>query len=93
VVLFLKRFFSGGSSNQDDSLSLNGSLPGQKIMRLAKKGGGPSFLKAGFRRFSPAIPFPPRLFAEKKKGDSLIFRPAFFVFGACFLARATRERV
>ena len=77
-----KVLFSGGSSNQEDSLWLNGSLPGQKIMPLAKKGGGSSFLRAGFRRFSPAIPLPPRLFAETKKGDSLSFRPALFVFGA-----------
>jgi len=38
-------------------------MPGQKNMRLAKKGSGSSFLNAGFRRFSPAIP-PPHLFAE-----------------------------
>jgi hypothetical protein len=44
-------------------------MPGQKIIRLAKKGGGSSFLKAGFRRFSPVIPLPPRLFAETKRGD------------------------
>jgi len=30
-------------------------MPGQKSIHLAKKGGGPSFLNAGFRRFSPAI--------------------------------------
>jgi len=42
-------------------------MPGQKSIRLAKKGGGFSFPDAGFRRFSPAIPLPPRLFAEKKK--------------------------
>jgi hypothetical protein len=44
-------------------------MPGQKSIRLAKKGGGPSFLNAGFRSFSPAIPLPPRLFAETKRGD------------------------
>jgi len=44
-------------------------MPGQKIIRLAKKGGGPSFPKAGFRRFSPVPPLPPPLFAEAKKGD------------------------
>jgi len=42
-------------------------MPGQKSIRLAKKGGGFSFPDAGFRRFSPAIPLPPRLFAETKK--------------------------
>ena len=34
-------------------------MPGQKIIRLAKKGGGSSFLNAAFRRFSPLIPLPP----------------------------------
>jgi hypothetical protein len=41
-------------------------MPGQESIRLAKKGGDSSFPKAGFRRFSPAIPLPPRLFAEIK---------------------------
>jgi hypothetical protein len=44
-------------------------MPGQKSIRLAKKGGIPSFLNAGFRRFSPADPLPPRLFAETKMGE------------------------
>jgi len=43
-------------------------MPGQKIIRLAKKDGSSSFLNAGFRRFSPVIPLPPRLFAETKEG-------------------------
>jgi hypothetical protein len=38
-------------------------MPGQKSIRLAKKGGIPSFLNAGFRRL------PPRLFAETKMGE------------------------
>jgi hypothetical protein len=46
----------------------SGTLPGQKSIRLAKKGGGSSFRNAVFRRFSPAIPLPPRLFAETKRG-------------------------
>jgi hypothetical protein len=68
-------------------------MPGQKIIRLAKKGGSSSFLNAGFRRFSPVIPLPPRLFAETKKGQFKRFLPALFGFGACFLARATKKRV
>jgi len=59
-------------------------MPGQESIRLAKKGGGFSFLNAGFRRFRPAIPWPPRLFAETKRGDLggnsrpfLISAPAF----------------
>ena len=64
-------------------------MPGQKSIRLAKKGGGPSFPGAGFRRFSPGIPFPPRLFAETRRGEPGKFLPALFGFGACFFARAT----
>jgi hypothetical protein len=88
-----KDLFSVGSANREDSLWPNGSMPGQKSIRLAKKGGDPSFPDAGFRRFSPGIPFPPRLFAETKRGELGRFLPALFVFGACFLARATRRRV
>jgi hypothetical protein len=68
-------------------------MPGQKSIRLVKKGGGSSFLNAGFRRFSPVIPLPPRLFAETKEGQLKRFLPALFVFGACFFPRATRKRV
>jgi len=94
-VLFLKRFyFSVGSTNQGSSQRLPSCpLPGQKSIRLAKKGGGSSFPDAGFRRFRPAIPWPPRLFAETKRGELRRFLPALFGFGACFLARATRKRV
>ena len=48
-----------------------GPLPGQESIRLAKKGGGSSFPEAGIRRFSPANPLSPLLFAETKKGDSV----------------------
>jgi hypothetical protein len=82
--LSLKSFFSGGSANEGRSLKPVGPLPGQKIIRLAKKGEGSSFPNAGFRRFSPVIPWPPRLFAEAKKGElngfsrpSLSSAPAF----------------
>jgi hypothetical protein len=44
-------------------------MPGQESLRPAKKSGGSSFLNEGFRRFSPAIPLPLRLFAETKGGD------------------------
>jgi hypothetical protein len=82
-----------GSANRENQVWPRGPMPGQKIIRLVKKGGGSSFLNAGFRRFSPVIPLPPRLFAETKKGDLRRFLPALFVFGACFLARATRKPV
>jgi hypothetical protein len=67
-------------------------MPGQESIRLAKKGGDPSLPIAGFRRFSPAIPFPPRLFAETRPGELGRFLPALFGFGACFPARATRRQ-
>jgi len=68
-------------------------MPGQKSILLAKKGGDPSFPDSGFRRFRPAIPLPPPLFAETKKGERGRFLPALFGFDASFLARATRRRV
>jgi hypothetical protein len=86
-----KVVFSGGSSNKSNFLMLNGSMPGQESIRLAKKGGEPYSLNAGFRRFSLAIPLPPRLFAEAKRRQLERTVPALFGFGACFLTRATRK--
>jgi len=63
-----KFLLSVGSANGENQVWPSGPMPGQKIIRLAKKGGSSSFLNAGFRRFSPVIPLPPRLFAETKKG-------------------------
>jgi hypothetical protein len=73
-----KDLFSVGSANREDSLWPNGSMPGQKSIRLAKKGGDPFFPDAGFRRFSPGIPFPPRLFAETKRKELGRVLPALF---------------
>jgi hypothetical protein len=87
-----KLLFSAGSANRGRSLKQVGPLPGQKSIRLAKKGGGSSFPEAGFRRFRPAIPWPPRLFAETKRREQRKPLPALFGFGACFFARATRKR-
>jgi hypothetical protein len=59
--------------------------PGKKsfpAFRGTKKGGGSCFLNAGFRRFSPVIPLPPRLFAETRQGEFIRFLPALFGFGA-----------
>jgi hypothetical protein len=70
--------------------------PGKKsfpAFRGTKKGGGSSFPNAGFRRFSPVIPLPPRLFAETRKGEFRKFLPTLFGFGACFFPRATKKRV
>ena len=68
-----KGVFSVGPANREDSLWPKGPLPGQKSIRLAKKGGGPSFADAGFRRFSPPIPFPPAsLCGYKEKGTGKV---------------------
>ena len=50
-----KIFLPRGSANMGTSLSLDGPLAGPKTIRLAKKGGGSSFIRAGFRRFSPMV--------------------------------------
>ena len=88
-IICIKDVFSSGLANREDSLWPDGPMPGQESMRLAKKGGGSSFPEAGFRRFNPGIPLPPRLFAETQRGEPGRVLPALFDFGACFLARAT----
>jgi hypothetical protein len=88
-----KFFLSVDSANRENQVWPRGPMPGQKIIRLVKKGGGSSFLNAGIRRFSPVIPLPPRLFAETRQGELRRFLPALFVFDACFFARATKKRV
>jgi hypothetical protein len=60
-------------------------MPGQKSIHLAKKGGGRSFLNAGFRRFSPAISLPPHLFAETKRGNFEGFSRHFLASAPAFL--------
>jgi hypothetical protein len=85
-VLFLKRFyFSVGSTNQGSSLRPNCPLPGQKSLRLGKKGGGSSFPDAGCRRFSPVTPLPPRLFAETERGELRSFSRPFSASAPAFL--------
>jgi hypothetical protein len=86
-----KDLFSWGSTNRDTSLWPNGPMPGQKSMRLAKKGSGSSFPDVGFCHFSQVIPLPPRLFTETKRGGLARFLPTLFGFGACFLTQATRK--
>ncbi|MBP1720134.1 MAG: hypothetical protein H6Q43_3572 [Deltaproteobacteria bacterium] len=44
------------------------SLPGQKSIRLAKKGRSSSLPKAGFRRYQPSNPFPPASLCGEKAG-------------------------
>jgi hypothetical protein len=64
-----KGIFSVGSTKRENSLWPHDPLPGQKSIRLDKKGGYPSFPDAGLRRFSLSLPSPPRLFAETKRGE------------------------
>jgi len=49
-----KKVFSLGSAIRNSSLLPESPLPGEKSIRLAKKGGDSSFLDAGFRRSSTA---------------------------------------
>ena len=67
-------------------------MPGQKSIRLAKKGSDPSFLDAGFRRLQLGHPFPPAsLCGLGERGYREGLLPALFGFGACSFARATRR--
>ncbi|OGP99589.1 MAG: hypothetical protein A2Z51_01520 [Deltaproteobacteria bacterium RBG_19FT_COMBO_52_11] len=43
-------------------------MPGQKSIRLAKKGGGPSFPHAGFCALLLSDPFPPASHCGKEEG-------------------------
>jgi hypothetical protein len=65
--LSAKVVFPVSSANQRFLQRKGGPMPGQKNIRLAKKGGGLSVHKAGSAVFSQTIPFPPRLFAERKQ--------------------------
>jgi len=68
----------------------SGSLPGQKSIRLAKKGGGPSFPDAGFCALLPSYPFPPASLCGREEGGKWAgLIPALFVFCACSFVRAT----
>jgi hypothetical protein len=93
MVFFLKSYCSGGSADRGNLSWPKNPLPGQQSIHLTNKGGVSSFPDAGFRRFSPAVPLPPRLFAESKREKGGRFIPALFAFGACFFARATRRAV
>jgi hypothetical protein len=81
-----KLLFPAGSLNKDRFRMQRDPMAGQKNIRLAKKSGESSFPDAVFCRFSPAIPLPPPLFAETRRGERGRFLPALFVFGACFLS-------
>jgi hypothetical protein len=71
---------------------LRGPIPGQKSIRLEKKAMVPLFpMRAS--AVSARRPLCHCVSLRKhKKGDLVRFLPAFFAFGPCFLARATRKR-
>jgi hypothetical protein len=86
--------FSKGSTNRRNPLPPIAPMPGQKGIRLAKKGGIPSLPVAGIRRYQPGHPFPPAPLCgikERRNWKGLV--PALFVFGAWLFARATRRPV
>jgi len=69
-------------------------MPGQKSIRLAKKGSSSSFAKRGLLRFVAKPSLSPASLCGNKEGgkwEGLI--PDLFVFSACSFARATRRPV
>ena len=67
-------------------------MPGQKSIRLAKKGGDPSFPGAGFRRFSPGISFP-RVSLRKPGGENReSFSRPFLASAPAFLTGQQGDR-
>jgi hypothetical protein len=69
-------------------------MPGQKSIRLAKKGSDSSLPNADFCALLSSHLFPPASLCGNKEGgkwEGLI--PALFVFPACPFARATRKSV
>jgi len=76
--------FSAGSANRENLLRPKNPPAGQKSIRLAKTGGSLPFPVAGIRRFRPAIPLPPRLFAEIKMGDREGFSRPFLASAPAF---------
>jgi hypothetical protein len=70
TVFFVKRPHFGGFCESKISLMQDGPMPGQKSIRLAKKGGDPSLPKEGFRRFQPSHPFPPASLCGEEAGEN-----------------------
>jgi hypothetical protein len=77
--------FSLGSANRGNLLRPKSPPAGQKSIRLAQTGGGLPFPVAGIRRFRPAIPLPPRLFAAIKMEDREGFSRPFLASAPAFL--------
>jgi len=65
-----KAIFSIGSMDRRLAVWPSGSMPGQKSIRLAKKGGGPSFPNAGFCALLSSYPFPPASLCGKEEGGN-----------------------
>ena len=66
-----KSVFSTGSKNRGFPLWQKGPMPGQKGIRLAKKGGGPSLAKCGLLRFVVKPPLSPRVSLRKQRRREL----------------------
>ena len=67
-LFFLRWVFITSAANERFPLWPIGSLPGQKSIRLAKKGRGSSLPKAGLRRYQPGDSFPPASLCGEKGG-------------------------
>jgi len=69
-------------------------MPGQKGIRLAKKGGDSSFAGCGLPRSVVKPSLSPRVSLRKGKGRKREgFLPAVFVFAECPFARSTSKPV
>jgi len=65
-------------------------MPGQKRIHLAKKGSGPSFPNADFRRCQPSYPvLAASLCGKEAKRNREGLIPSIFVFGDRTFTRAT----
>jgi hypothetical protein len=67
-------------------------VPGQKIIRLVKKGGGSSFLNAGFRRFSPVTPCHRVSLRKRRRGSFEGFSRPFLSSAPAFLPGQQENR-
>ena len=65
---FRKKSFSTGSGNRGFLFWQRGSLPGQEVIRLAKKGGGSSIARCGLPRFVVEPSLSLRVSLRKERG-------------------------
>ena len=67
-------------------------MPGQRSIRLAKKGGDLPFLDAGFRPFQPIHPFPTASLCEDKEGGIRKVSPGPFCLRRLLSCPGNKER-